>query len=138
MWGTLPGRRTLRAGSSLCAMAQQSRKRRQTKHRGNAAGMVETRGRTGRKPTGSEKALDSKAAARQARMDRFNRPPTWRGALNRAAIAAVIFAIVVSILETPQLGFSLAALMLVLYVPMSYYTDLLIYNRRQKKKAATP
>jgi hypothetical protein len=117
-------------------MAQQSRKRRHTKHRGNAAGMVETRGRTGRKPTGSEKAQNPKAAARQARVDRFNRPPTWRGALNRAAIAAVIFAIVVSILETPSLGFSLAALMLVLYVPMSYYTDLLIYNRRQKKKAA--
>ena len=35
-------------------MAQTKRKR-QTKHRGNAAGVVESRGRTGRKPTGAEK-----------------------------------------------------------------------------------
>ena len=119
-------------------MAQQSRKRRQTKHRGNAAGMVETRGRTGRKPTGSEKAKDPKAAARQARIERFDRPPTWRSALNRAAIAAVLFvvAVIVVIGQDPATAVSFGAVMLVLYVPMSYYTDLLIYNRRQKKKAA--
>ena len=35
-------------------MAQTKRKR-QTKHRGNAAGVVESRGRTGRKPTAAEK-----------------------------------------------------------------------------------
>ena len=35
-------------------MAQTKRKR-QTKHRGNAAGVVESRGRTGRKPTEAEK-----------------------------------------------------------------------------------
>ena len=35
-------------------MAQTKRKRR-TKHRGNAAGMVETRGRTGRKPGPAER-----------------------------------------------------------------------------------
>ncbi len=115
-------------------MAQTSRKRRQTKHRGNAAGMVETRGRTGRKPTAGEKAVDPKVAARQARQDRFNRPPSWRGALNRSAIAAALFAVVVSILNGPAMGIPLAAVMLVLYVPMSFYTDLLIYNRRMKKK----
>ena len=120
-------------------MAQQSRKRRQTKHRGNAAGMVETRGRTGRKPTGSEKAQDPKAVARQARMERFNRPPTWRGALNRAAIAAVLFVVAVILLgQNPATAVSLGAVMLLLYVPMSYYTDLVIFNRRQKKKAAAP
>ena len=36
-------------------MAQTKRKR-QTKHRGNAAGEVESRGRTGRKPTVAEKS----------------------------------------------------------------------------------
>ena len=36
-------------------MAQTKRKR-QTKHRGNAAGVIETRGRTGRKPTAAEKS----------------------------------------------------------------------------------
>ena len=121
-------------------MAQQSRKRRQTKHRGNAAGMVEVRGRTGRKPTDGERRtpdLDPKARARQQRLDRLNRPPTWRGALNRAAIAAGLFAVAVSIIESPSVGLPLGAVMLLLYVPMSYYTDLVIFNRRQKKKAAS-
>jgi hypothetical protein len=117
-------------------MAQQSRKRRTTKHRGNAAGMVETRGRTGRKPTDDERKVDPKAAARAARLDRLNRPPTWRGALNRAAIAAVLFGVVVSFLQGPSTAIPLAAVMLLLYVPLSYYTDLVIYSRRQKKKAA--
>ena len=67
----------------------QTRKRRQTKHRGNAAGMVESRGRTGRRPEpGERKKLDAKAEARLRREQRLNSPPTWRGSLNRAAIAA--------------------------------------------------
>ena len=71
-------------------MAQTKRKR-QTKHRGNAAGMVETRGRTGRKPNADEKKPDAK----QARLDKLNQPPTWRGAIIRSAIATAIFVAVV-------------------------------------------
>ena len=44
-------------------MAQTKRKRR-TKHRGNAAGTIEARGRTGRKPTADEQR---KASTRRAR-----------------------------------------------------------------------
>ena len=121
-------------------MAQQSRKRRQTKHRGNAAGMVEVRGRTGRKPTETERAkpLDAKARARQERLDRLNRPPTWRGALNRAALAAIFLAIVaVLILGQPvATAILMGALALLVYVPLSYSVDSWIYNRRQKKKLA--
>ena len=119
----------------------QTRKRRQTKHRGNAAGMVETRGRTGRRPDGSTAGggpkLSAKEEARRKRLARLDTPPTWRGALNRAAIAAIFFGVAVAILgqEIPT-AISLAAVMLLIYIPMSYYTDLLIYRRRQKKKAA--
>ena len=49
----------------------QTRKRRSTKHRGNAAGMVEQRGRTGRKPTEAERKLSAKEEARQRRLDRL-------------------------------------------------------------------
>ena len=121
-------------------MAQQSRKRRQTKHRGNAAGKVEVRGRTGRKPTDEERrpAQDPKAAARQRRLDRFERPPTWRGALNRAAIAAVFFVVLAILVldQAPAAAIGLGAVMLLAYVPMSFYTDQMIYTRRQKKKKA--
>ena len=119
-------------------MAQQSRKRRQTKHRGNAAGMVEVRGRTGRKPTDQERAKpqSTKELARQRRLERLDREPTWRGAANRAAIAAGLFVVAVILLgQRPATAFTLGALMLLLYVPLSYYTDLVIYNRRRKKKA---
>lgn len=116
----------------------QTRKRRQTKHRGNAAGMVESRGRTGRRPEpGESKKLDAKAEARKRREDRLNSPPTWRGSLNRAAIAAAFFGVLMVAIKQPVVSaVSLAAVMLLLYIPMSYYTDLFIYRRRMKSKAA--
>ena len=69
----------------------QTKRRRQTKHRGNAAGVVESRGRTGRKPTAAEKSgkAGDAARAKAKRLDKRDRPPTWRGAFYRAMIAAV-------------------------------------------------
>ncbi|MBI5106451.1 MAG: hypothetical protein HZB46_15955 [Solirubrobacterales bacterium] len=112
-------------------MAQTKRKRR-TKHRGNAAGMVETRGRTGRRPEPAKK--DS----RQARLDRLDRPPTWRSAANRAGIATLLFIVAVVLLFKQSMGSAIAigGFMLLLYIPLGYYTDLFIYRRRQAKKAA--
>ena len=53
-------------------------RKRRTKHRGNAAGIVETRGRTGRKPAPAEKQ-----AGRRARSaGRARSPPTVASALN--------------------------------------------------------
>ena len=76
-------------------MAQTKRKR-QTKHRGNAAGVVESRGRTGRKPTAAEKSGKADAAARgkEKRLDKRDRPPTWRGAFFQAMFAAVLMLLV--------------------------------------------
>ena len=59
-------------------MAQTKRKRR-TKHRGNAAGIVESRGRTGRKPTAATSAR-AEARRRRERREPLDQPPTWRGA----------------------------------------------------------
>ena len=112
-------------------MASTKRKRR-TKHRGNAAGMVETRGRTGRKAT----PADRKTSARQARMERFSKPPTLRSALQRSAIAAVVFviAMIAIIHQTVPAAIALGAFVLLFYVPLSYYTDLFFYRRRQAKE----
>ena len=112
-------------------MAPTKRKRRSTKHRGNAAGMVETRGRTGRK-TG---AADSKGAARRARMDRFSKPPTVRSAVQRSSIAAVVFvaAMILIVHQPVPAAIALGGFVLLFYVPLSYYTDLFFYRRRQAK-----
>jgi hypothetical protein len=117
----------------------QTRKKRQTKHRGNAAGIVESRGRTGRKPTDVEKAPTSKMEQRRrAAEDRRNKVPTWRGAANRAAIAALLFIVSVVVLFDQDIAtaVSVGVLAFLFYVPLGYYVDLAIYKRNQRKKAA--
>jgi hypothetical protein len=114
-------------------MAQTKRKRR-TKHRGNAVGMVEARGRTGRKPTSNEKGGKPAAAKR---FDRRESPPTWKGAAQRSVIAAVIFVVLMLLLfhRNPASAFAFGAVLLIFYVPMSYYSDLWLYRRHQARKA---
>jgi hypothetical protein len=116
----------------------QTRKKRRTKHRGNAAGMVEVRGRTGRKPSDDEKRGSDPKNAADRRRNRMETPPTWRSAFNRAAIATVVFGILVVVLfkQSPAQGILLATIMLLLYVPLTYYTDLYIHRRFLKKQQA--
>lgn len=112
-------------------MAQTKRKR---KHRGNAAGMVETRGRTSRPASPTERKKQARATAAQARLER---EPSWTSAANRAAIASVIFGVALILLfGQPVAGaIGLAAFMFVVYIPLGYYTDQFIYRRRMKRKA---
>ena len=114
-----------------------TKKRRRSKHRGNAAGVVETRGRTGRKPASGEKKLGAREEARQRREDRYTRPPTWRAAAQRAAISGIAFVIIIAALfHRPLLqALALGAFVTVFYIPLGYYTDRFIYNRRMAKRA---
>ena len=124
-------------------MAQTKRKR-QTKHRGNAAGSIEVRGRTGRKPTADERKGSpggkSKLTAQQRREERLNKPPTWSGSAQRAVVAAAIFVVALLVLfkEKPSRVAVLSVFILLLYIPMGYYTDLYLYRRRQAKKLGKP
>ena len=113
-------------------MAQKTKRKR--KHRGTPAGTIEARGRTGRPPTTGE--VRKTAAAR--RQERLDQPPTWRGAVNRAAIAAVVFAVIATLVlgQQPAAAAVLALLAFAMYVPSGYYIDRLIYNRRQRQKTA--
>ncbi len=117
-------------------MANTKRKRR-SKHRGTAAGTVQSRGRTGRKPTQGERGADKKELARQRRAGRLDRPPTWKGAALRALPAAAILFLTALLFlkDKPLPALGLSVLMGVVYVPLGYYTDLLIHRRRQRKKA---
>lgn len=115
-------------------MAQTKRKRR-TKHRGNAAGIVETRGRTGRKPTAQERKLSVREEARQRREDRTMRLPTWRAAVNRAAISAALFVVLVILLFKQKVGpaLGLGAFVFLFYIPLGYYTDQFVYKRKLRR-----
>jgi|SRR3954447_20738209 hypothetical protein len=113
-------------------MAQTKRKRR-TKHRGNAAGMVEVRGRTGR-PIEPVKGGKGKGGA--VRLDRLDRVPTWRSAANRSAIATILFVLVISFLQNPAVALAFGVPMFFLYTGVGFYTDKWVYERRQAKKRA--
>lgn len=115
----------------------QTRKKRSTKHRGNAAGIVEVRGRTSRPPSPEERKAQRKQDARKSRMDRYSKPPSWRSAANRALIATVLFVavIVLAFKQPAKSAIALGGFMLLLYIPIGYFTDQFFYNRRQQQLA---
>ena len=115
-------------------MAQTKRKRR-SKHRGNAAGGIESRGRTGRKLTPEEQ---KKANARDSKL---RKPPSWNAAaLKSLAMAVILFVLVkFGVLGQSDTSLSqalfLAAMAMILYTPLAYFTDRWVYNRQQKSLA---
>jgi hypothetical protein len=116
----------------------QTRNKRKTKHRGNAAGVVESRGRTGRKPTAAEKKGEAVSAAernRQKLIDKRDKPPTWRGAFYKAMIASVLLLLVMLLFLKQSTGVAgLFPIVLGGYTVVSYYTDKWVYDRRMRKK----
>lgn len=117
-------------------MAQTKRKRR-SKHRGTAAGTIETRGRTGRPPSAEEKKKEAQMTARERRL---NTPPTWKSSFTRGALAAVLLFVFVALTTKGSnrilTGLVFAIVALVIYVPAGYYLELALFRRRQQKKAA--
>jgi hypothetical protein len=116
----------------------QTRRKRQTKHRGNAAGVVESRGRTGRKPTAAEKSGDTSARTREkeALLDKRDRPPTWRGAFVKAMFAGIVLLFAVIIIFKQSNGaIGLFPVVIAFYTVVSYYSDKWLYDRRQRNKA---
>jgi Flp pilus assembly protein TadB len=115
----------------------QTKKKRRSKHRGTAAGTIETRGRTGRPPTADERKKQSRSDARERRL---NTPPTWKSSMQRAAFAAVImFAFLLLTTHGKNriaTAVSFAVFALVLYVPAGYYLERFLYNRRQRGRQA--
>ena len=118
---------------NVAGVAQTKRKRRR-KHRGTPAGTIERAGRTGRPQT----RQDAKKIARDRRAERLERKPTWRGAVNRAAIAALIFGVLMVLLlgRSPAAAAVLTVFIFLLYIPLGYATDLAIYRFRQRRKLA--
>ena len=118
----------------------QTKKKRRSKHRGTAAGTIESRGRTGRKPTDAERTTTVKQDAAARRAARLNRVPTWRSSFIRAAFAAVLLFVFTQIGFGPKIELSasiaLCVIALAIYVPLGYATDMFVYRRRQKRNAS--
>ena len=119
-----------------------TRAKRRRKHRGTQAGTVErrTEGRAGgssARPAKTETKAERREATRARRIERLDRPPTWRSAFNRAAIAAVLVGVlaVLALGNTPQEAVILAGVLLLIYIPLGHGFDTLIYRVRQRRKA---
>jgi hypothetical protein len=117
-------------------MAQTKRKRR-TKHRGNAAGMVEARGRTGRRLTPEEQKKAARAATGGRRV---LKEPTWKSAaMKSGAMAALLFVLTqIGFLAkdaTVASGLVIALIAMLLYTPLAFWTDKWAYSRQQRKLA---
>lgn len=116
-------------------MARTKRKRR-NKHRGNAAGMVEARGRTSKPAEGARAKSNGRATGRGAVP---LRPPTWQGAALKAVFGVVILFIFfrfVSKGNTTAQALAFCAIAFVLYTPVMYLTDKFIYQRKLRQQAA--
>jgi hypothetical protein len=112
-----------------------TKRKRRTKHRGNAAGMVEARGRTGRKPN-----ADEQKAAKSGRNERALRPPSWNNAILRAGFAALLLFVLMTVIGlgpevTVGSKIALCAFAMLIYVPLGYATDKWVYNRRRRAEA---
>ncbi len=108
----------------------ETKKRRQTKHRGNAAGMVESRGRTGARTTGP--------ATTTADGRKIPQPASWQKAFLKALLPVVILLPVLLLTNKKASTISVIGLVVfayVMYVPLSYYSDRWVYNRYLKRGA---
>jgi|GEM_PF-6486803 len=87
--------------------------------------MVVARGRTGRKPTASERAVNARQVKRLG-------PPTWSGAFSRGLLAATALFLFSVLILHAKLGSAIFLFLfaLALYVPATYYFDLWLYRRR--------
>ena len=87
------------------------------------------------RPEESEKRGGIKQDAAARRRNRMETPPTWRSAFNRALIATAVFAVFVILFFDKGVtqAVILAPMLLLLYVPLTYYTDLWLHKRWLRK-----
>jgi hypothetical protein len=118
-------------------MAPTKRKRR-SKHRGTAAGTIEARGRTGRKPTPEEQKKANKSDAAARRQARLMQPPSWNRAVLRAGAASGLLFVLTQVglfpnKVPPVQALAICAVAMVIYVPLGYVFDSWMYNRMKRR-----
>ena len=76
--------------------------------------------------------------SQDARLARLGKPPTWKSALWRAVAATAIFFVILLLAfqQKPGQALALSGFMLLVYIPLGYYTDLMLHRRFLRKQAA--
>lgn len=117
-------------------MAQTKRKRTR-KHRGTAAGTVE---KAAHNRSTRQSATAKKPTKEELRQARMSKPPSWRSAANKAAIASIVFGALLLVLFKRPAPEALVWTVVVFffYTPLGYMTDRTVYNRRMRNRAKKP
>jgi preprotein translocase subunit Sss1 len=113
-------------------MAQTKRKR-QTKHRGTAAGVVTSRGRTSKPPSAD---VVKKQKREDARVQRLTKKPTWKSSSLRALLAAAFICIflLISTRGNVPASIAFAAIAALIYIPAGFYLETFLWRRRMRKQ----
>lgn len=119
-----------------------TKKKRRRKRRGTQGGSISTR--PAARPRNRQEAR-ARARQRQARPSSRGAkgagrqrgvpsPPSWKGAIGKGALAAVLFfGLFAGLFHRPVAGSAaLAAFTLAFYVPLSYYLDGFMYRRHER------
>jgi uncharacterized membrane protein len=113
-------------------MAQTKRKR-QTKHRGTAAGVVTTRGRTSKPPSPD---VVKKQKREDARVARLSRQPTWKSAAVRSLLAALFICVFLLLTTHGNVlaSIAFAAVAALIYIPAGFYLETWMWRRRMRRQ----
>ena len=126
----------------------QTKKKRRRKHRGTQGGKIDTR------PTKPRNRAEAKARAKTRRSgggggskkarqrpaagvgSRQLDPPSWSGAFKKGGLAALFFFVLIAFVfgRGAANAVGISALMLLFYIPMSYYVDTFFFNRQLRKQ----
>jgi hypothetical protein len=112
----------------------QTKKKRRRKHKGTQGGRIDTNRRASR-PRSREEAK-ARARSRRKPAPRGDAPPTWRNAIIRGAVAAVIFSVLLTLLFGRSVGsaIGIGAFMLAFYIPGGYYFDMMLWRKRERAR----
>jgi hypothetical protein len=116
-------------------MAQTKRKRR-SKHRGNAVGAIEARGRTSKPREGAKPASRSSRASAAAQ--RPLKPPSFKTSAIKALVGTVILFVFFNFLSkntTTAQALTVCLIAFVMYTPIMYLTDKWVYRRKLAQRA---
>ena len=111
----------------------QTRKKRRKKHKGTQGGRIDNKRRA--RPRSRQEAK-AQARSRRAPAQRHDAPPTWRSAIVRGVVAALIFFVVLLLLFGRSVGSALAlgGFMLAFYIPAGYYIDQMMWRKRERAR----
>jgi hypothetical protein len=115
----------------------QTKKKRRRKHRGTQGGRIDTRPARGRARSRAEAQNRARARTKKKSGERVPDPPSWSGALKKAAIATLLFIGLLSIFGQNPIVALLSGLLigLVFYLPGVYLLDRFMYQRHLRKEA---